>query len=77
MPNVTANAMAMKTGNGAGNSASRPVALKIERAMIAAAMPPMAQTIQEGKYEPRMFRDGAPSQALSPRAIAAERSLKE
>jgi len=45
--------------------------------MTAAAMPPMAQTIQEGKYEPRILRDGAPSQAPNPRANAAERSLKE
>jgi hypothetical protein len=77
MPNVTAHPMDSRTSTGAGNSARRPVALKMERAMTAAAMPPMAQTIQEGKYEPSMFRDGAPSQALNPRANAAERSLKE
>lgn len=45
--------------------------------MTAAAMPPMAQTIQEGKYEPSILRDGEPSQALNPRANMAERSLKE
>ena len=77
MPNVTAHPIASRTTNGAGNSASRPVALKMARAMTAAAMPPMAQTIQEGKYEPSMLRDGEPSQALNPRANAAARSLKE
>jgi hypothetical protein len=77
MANVTAHPMARRTGSGAGNSASRPVAFKMERAMTAAAMPPMAQTIQEGKYEPSILRDGAPSQALNPRANAVERSLKE
>lgn len=28
-------------------------------------MPTSAQTIQDGKYEPRMFLDGAPSQPTS------------
>ena len=30
--------------------------------MPATAMPTRAQTIQEGKYDPKMFLDGAPSQ---------------
>jgi hypothetical protein len=63
--NVPAQVIATITTKGTGISSSRPEALKIARAAIAKAMPTNAQTIQDGKYEPRILRDGAPSQPPS------------
>jgi hypothetical protein len=45
------------------------MALKMTRAAIAKAIPTSAQTIQDGKYEPRMLREGAPLQPLSKLSI--------
>ncbi len=41
------------------------MAFNTARATSAKTMPTRAHTIQEGKYEPRMFLDGAPSQPAS------------
>src|SRR6202453_2749046 len=54
--------MASRTTKGTGNSSRTPVDLKIARPMPAAAIPTSAHTIHEGKYDPRMFLDGAPLQ---------------
>src|ERR1700690_3392223 len=61
---VPAQAIASMMTNGTGSSSSSPDALKIARAASAKAIPTSAQTIQDGKYEPRMLREGAPSQPL-------------
>jgi hypothetical protein len=45
--------------------------LKIARAANAKAMPTKAQIIQEGKYEPKMLREGARSQPLNKHRIGA------
>jgi hypothetical protein len=45
--------------------------LKIARAASARARPTSAQTIQDGKYEPRILREGAPSQPPSKLKIGA------
>jgi hypothetical protein len=67
MAKVTAHPKARKTTSGAGNSSSNPVSFNTARATSANAMPTRAHTIQDGKYEPRMFLEGAPSQpAISP-----------
>jgi len=72
MANVPAHAIANMTTKGTGISSSSLVALKTARAASANAMPTRAHTIQEGKYEPKMLRDGAPSQPLNtPRTGAA------
>jgi hypothetical protein len=60
--NVPAHAIASMTTKGTGISSRSPDALKIARATSANAMPTSAQTIHEGKYEPKMLRDGAPLQ---------------
>jgi hypothetical protein len=65
MAKVPAQAIASMTTKGTGNSPSNPEALKMARAAIAKAMPTKAHTIQDGKYEPKMLREGAPSQPLS------------
>src|ERR1700735_5716019 len=59
---VPAQAIASMTTKGTGSSSSSPEALKIARAASANAIPTSAQTIQEGKYEPKILREGAPSQ---------------
>src|ERR1700678_2401464 len=59
---VPAQAIASMTTKGTGSSPSSPEALKIARATSANAIPTSAQTIQDGKYEPRILREGAPSQ---------------
>jgi hypothetical protein len=69
--NVPAQAIANMTTKGTGSSSSIPKALKIVRAASAKAIPTSAQTIQEGKYEPRILRDGAPSQPPSKPSIGA------
>jgi hypothetical protein len=58
--NVPAQAIASMTTNGTGISPRSPVALKIARARSANPMPTSAQTIHDGKYEPKMLREGAP-----------------
>jgi hypothetical protein len=72
--NVLAHAIANMTTNGTGISASNPEALKIARTMRASAIPTSAQTIQDGKYEPRMLREGAPSQPASNPRLGTARS---
>jgi len=69
--NVPAHAIDKMTTKGTGNSSSSPVALKIARATGANAMPKRAQTIHDGKYEPKMLREGAPSQPPSNPSIGA------
>src|ERR1700722_16059569 len=59
---VPAQAIASMTTKGTGSSSSSPEALKMARATSANAIPTSAQTIQDGKYEPRILREGAPSQ---------------
>src|SRR5258707_5290036 len=59
------------TTKGTGSSSSIPKALKIARAASANAIPTSAQTIQDGKYEPRILREGAPSQPPSKPSIEA------
>src|SRR5271167_693407 len=62
IPKSTAHPRPSRTSSGAGNSSSNPVAFNTARATSATTMPTRAHTIQEGKYEPRMFLEGAPSQ---------------
>jgi hypothetical protein len=73
IPKVPAQAIASMTTNGTGISSSSPEALKIARAASANAIPTSAQTIQDGKYEPRILREGAPSQPPSKPGIGAAR----
>src|ERR1700677_3507067 len=68
---VPAQAIASMTTKGTGSSPSSPEALKIVRATSANAIPTSAQTIQDGKYEPRILREGAPSQPPSEPSIGA------
>src|SRR5260370_21314601 len=68
---VPAQAIASMTTKGTGSSSSIPKALKIARAASANAIPTSAQTIQDGKYEPRILREGAPSQPPSKPSIGA------
>src|ERR1700723_2319817 len=68
---VPAQAIARMTTNGTGSSSSSPEALKSARAANANAIPTSAQTIQDGKYEPRILREGAPSQPPSKPSIGA------
>jgi hypothetical protein len=68
---VPAQAIASMAMKGTGSSSSNPKALKIARAASANAIPTSAQTIQDGKYEPRIFREGAPSQPPSKLSIGA------
>ena len=49
MANVTAQAIARIAMSGTGISSSKPQAFRIERAIMATAMPMSAHTIQEGK----------------------------
>jgi hypothetical protein len=49
----------------------RPVAFRITLATSAATSPPRAQTIHDGKYEPRMLREGEP---LHPDRVHISRS---
>src|SRR5260370_19427819 len=53
------------TTKGTGSSSSSPEVLRIARAASANAIPTSAQTIQDGKYEPRILREGTPSQPPS------------
>jgi hypothetical protein len=76
IPNVLAHAIANMTTNGTGISSSSPEALKIARTMSASAMPTSAQTIHDGKYEPRMLREGAPSQPASKTRLGTARSSR-
>jgi hypothetical protein len=69
--NVPAHAIDNMTTKGTGNSSSSPEALKIARAISDNAMPTRAQTIHDGKYEPRMLREGAPSQPPTKASIGA------
>src|ERR1700722_5672556 len=62
---VPAQPIASMTTKGTGSSSSIPKALKIARAASANARPTSAQTIQDGKYEPRILREGEPSQPPS------------
>src|ERR1700722_9816814 len=59
------------TTKGTGISSSSPEALKMARAASANAIPTSAHTIQDGKYEPRILREGAPSQPSSKPSIGA------
>jgi hypothetical protein len=68
---VPPQAIASMTTNGTGISSSTPKDLKIARAASAKAIPTNAQTIQDGKYEPRILREGAPSQPPSNPSIGA------
>src|SRR5260370_36826129 len=68
---VPAQAIASMTTKGTGSSSSSPEALRIARAASANAIPTSAQTIQDGKYEPRILREGAPSQPPSKPSIGA------
>src|SRR6266852_727708 len=68
---VPAQPIASMTTKGTGSSSSSPEALKIARAASANAIPTSAQTIQDGKYEPRILREGAPSQPPSKPSIGA------
>src|SRR5882724_3160579 len=63
--------IASMTTKGTGSSSSTPKALKIARAASAKARPARAQTIQDGKYEPRILREGEPSQPPSKLKIGA------
>src|SRR5882757_8624774 len=69
--NVPAQPIASMTTKGTGSSSSIPKALKIARAASANARPTSAHTIQDGKYEPRILREGAPSQPPSKPSIGA------
>jgi hypothetical protein len=69
--NVTAHAIASITTKGTGNSSSSPEALKIARATSANAIPTSAQTIHDGKYEPKILREGAPLQPPNSPSIDA------
>src|SRR3984885_855496 len=62
---LPAQAIANMTTKGTGSSSSNPEALKIARAASAKAIPTSAHTIHDGKYEPRILREGAPSQPPS------------
>jgi hypothetical protein len=66
-----AHAIANITTNGTGNSARSPDAFKPARATSANATPNSAQTIQDGKYDPRRLREGAPSQPFREQRISA------
>jgi hypothetical protein len=68
---VPAQPIASMTTKGTGSSSSIPKALKIARAASADARPTSAQTIQDGKYEPKILREGAPSQPASKPSIGA------
>src|SRR4029077_20824563 len=68
---VPAQPIASMTTKGMGSSSSIPKALKIARAASANARPTSAQTIQDGKYEPKILREGAPSQPPSKPSIGA------
>src|SRR4029077_14810710 len=68
---VPAQAIASMTTKGTGISSSSPEALKIARAASAKAIPTSAQTIQDGKYEPKILREGAPSQPPNKPSIGA------
>src|SRR5271170_2550246 len=68
---VPTQAIASMTRKGTGSSSSSPEALNIARAASARAIPTSAQTIQDGKYEPRILREGAPSQPPSKPSIGA------
>src|SRR5260370_41941233 len=68
---VPAQAIASMTTKGTGSSSSIPKALKIARAASANAIPTSAQTTQDGKYEPRILPEGAPSQPPSKPSIGA------
>ena len=57
----TAHPNASNTTSGAGNSVSKPVSFNTARATSVNMMATRAHTIQDGKYEPRMFLEGAPS----------------
>jgi hypothetical protein len=46
--------------------------LNMARAASAKAIPTSAQTIQDGKYEPKILREGAPSQPPSNPTTGAE-----
>jgi hypothetical protein len=70
---VPAQAIANMTTKGTGSSSSSPEALNTVRATSANAIPASAQTIQEGKYEPRILREGAPEQPLNKPSIDATR----
>jgi hypothetical protein len=70
---VPAHAIANMMTKGIGNSSRSPDALKMARAVSAKAMPTKAHTIQDGKYEPKMLREGAPSQPLNKHRIGAAR----
>src|ERR1700733_11178608 len=68
---VPAQAIARMTTKGTGSSSSSPEALKSARAANANAIPTSAQISQDGKYEPRILREGAPSQPPSKPSIGA------
>src|ERR1700722_3890666 len=70
---VPVQAIASMTTKGTGSSSSSPEALNIARAASAKAIPTSAQTIQDGKYDPRILREGAPSQPPSKPSIGAAR----
>jgi hypothetical protein len=70
---VPAQPIANNTTKGAGSSCKRPLDFKIARAMPATAMPKTAQTIHEGKYDPKIFLDGAP---LQPTKLNREASAR-
>src|SRR3984885_13551059 len=74
---VPAQAIASMTTKGTGSSSRIPKALKIARAASANAIPTNAQTIQDGKYEPRILREGAPSQPPSNPSIGAARHNRD
>src|SRR4029077_9596554 len=70
--NVVAQPIESSTTSGAGNSPSSPVALSATRATSAASSAKRAQTIHDGKYDPRMLREGEPSQpVISPITMRA------
>jgi len=68
---VPAQPIASMTTKGTGSSSSIPKVLKIARAASANARPTSAQTIQDGKYEPRILREGAPLQPPSKPSMGA------
>jgi len=76
MAKVPAQAIASMTAKGAGISSSIPKALKIARAASAKTMPTSAQTIQDGKYDPRILREGAPSHPASKLKTGAARQTR-
>src|SRR6202521_4395291 len=74
---VPAQPIASMTTKGMGSSSSIPRALKIARAASANARPTSAQTIQDGKYEPRIRSEEHTSELQSPQNLVCRPLLEK